>query len=218
MAKVTAPLLSFDASGQIGKSMVVASTRGVKYARQYVIPANPQTTAQQANRTRFAFLREMYKRAPADVLAPWNAYAQGRKFYGFNAFVGENNRLLRGQSDLQNMEMSPGARGGIPPVSVTATTGSSAGEVDVEVIGPSTLPVGWSITEYGAAAVHDVDPVSIFDGVIVADVDAGPDPTITLTGLGAAENCVAFGWIVYEKPDGSAAYSVSVADTATSGA
>lgn len=47
MAKVTNPLLSMVASGQIGKS-IVFDKRG--RARVYVIPANPQTVDQMAVR------------------------------------------------------------------------------------------------------------------------------------------------------------------------
>lgn len=218
MAKLTAPLLSFGARGQIGKTMVVGSWRGVKYARQHVVPANPRTTAQQANRTRFAFLREMYKLAPPAVQAPWIQFCKGRPFLPFNKFVGENNRLLNGETDLQNMIVSPGAAGGLPPISVAAVSGGDPGEVDVTIVPPAALPDGWSITECGAAAVHDVDPVSLFDGVFIAATDATAPYEITLEGLGTGENCVAFGWVVYEKPDGSAAFSVSVADTVVSGA
>src|SRR5690606_16143033 len=137
MAKLTGPLLSFGARGQIGKAMVTAKWRGVDYARQYVIPANPRTTAQQANRTRFAFLREMWKLAPAVVVEPWTAFAAGRPFTNMNKFVGENNRVLNGESDLQNFIGSPGARGGLPPQALSATTGNSAGEIDVAITVPS---------------------------------------------------------------------------------
>lgn len=218
MAKLNGPLLSFGARGKIGDAMVVAQTRGVKYARSYVVPANPRTTAQTNNRASFAFFREMWKLAPTLLRAPWDAFAQGRKFYGFNAYTGENNRLVQGETDLQDTLGSPGAKGGIPPASVSAATGSGTGEVDVTVAGSSQLPTGWSITSYVAAAAHDQDPTGIFDGTLIADSDVGPDPTITLSGLDAATGCVCWGWIVYEKPDGSAAYSVSVLDTATSGA
>jgi len=43
MSKLTGPLLSFGARGQIGKAMVTSTWKGVPYARQYVVPANPQT-------------------------------------------------------------------------------------------------------------------------------------------------------------------------------
>ena len=218
MAKLTGPLLSFGATGQIGKTMVIGTWRGIDYARQYVVPANPQTTAQQANRTRFAFLRELWKLSPSEVRAPWTAFATGRKFLNFNAFVGENNRLLVGETDMQAAIMSPGARGGLPPVSVSASTGSSSGEVDVDFTLPTQIPDGWTITQIAAAAIQDQDPTGIFSGPFVADTAANPATSLTLTGLGAGENCVAYGWVEYEKPDGLTAYSVSLADTATSGA
>lgn len=46
MAKVTGPLQSFSASGQIAKSIVFGAWKGVNYVRKYVIPANPQSSAQ----------------------------------------------------------------------------------------------------------------------------------------------------------------------------
>ena len=44
MAKVTAPLMSMSASGQLGQTLVFDKRGRV---RQYVVPANPQTSAQQ---------------------------------------------------------------------------------------------------------------------------------------------------------------------------
>jgi hypothetical protein len=46
MAKVTGPLQSFSASGQIAKSIVFGAWKGINYVRQYVIPANPQSESQ----------------------------------------------------------------------------------------------------------------------------------------------------------------------------
>lgn len=218
MAKLTGPLLSMGARGQVGKTLVVGNWRGIDYARQYVIPNNPRTSAQQANRIRFALLREMYKLAPGVVRAPWDAFSSGRPFLGSNKFVGENNRLLNGETDLQSMLMSPGARGGLPPATVTATAGSSAGEVDVTVTPPSQLPEGWTVTAVHAAAVLDQDPVGIFSGPFVAGTEADPQTPVALAGFEAAAEVVAFGWVEYEKPDGKAAYSVSIADAVTAGA
>lgn len=50
MAKLTAPLLSFNARGQVGKTLVMSGWKGLKTARQYVIPANPNTAGQQTQR------------------------------------------------------------------------------------------------------------------------------------------------------------------------
>ena len=218
MAKVTGPLLSFGAQGAIGGAAVFAKWRGIDYARQYVKPANPQTTAQQANRTRFAFLREMWKLAPSILIAPWNAFAQGKPFTGMNKFVGENNRVLNGETDLQNLIGSPGAKGGLPPTAFAAATGSGSGEVDVTFTVPTQIPDGWSITSCQAIAMNDQDPTGIFDGVLVADEDDTAPYEITLTGLTAGGDVVCAGWIKWEKADGTTAYSVSIVDTATAGA
>lgn len=218
MAKLNGPLLSFGATGQIGKAMVTGKWRGIDYARQYVVPANPRTTAQQANRTRFALFREMWKLAPSQVRDAFDAFATGRPFLGFNAFVGENNRLTNGETDLLAMLMSPGARGGLPPQGVVAAQGSSTGEIDVTVTAPQQLPDGWTIVSANAAAVLQQDPVGIFSGPFVAGEDTSAPYEITLSGMGAAQSCVAFGWLVYEKPNGQLAYSVSLSDAVTSGA
>lgn len=210
MAKITAPLLSMGARGSIGKSMVIASWKGVKYARQHVVPANPRTTAQQANRTRFALLREMFKLAPPVVVAPWEAFVQGRPLMPVNKFVGENNRLLNGSLTMLPMLTSPGARGGLPPVSMVAEPTAIDGQISVTVNVPDQLPTGWTITATHAAAIKDQDPTGIFSGPFVAGTDAGGDAAILLDGFAPDEPCIAFGWVEYEKPDGKAAYSVSL--------
>lgn len=50
MARLTGPLLSMSASGQVGKTLVFGDWKGVKYARQYVVPANPNSGDQQTQR------------------------------------------------------------------------------------------------------------------------------------------------------------------------
>lgn len=46
MAKVTAPLFSFTASGKIGDAMVFFGWKGLACVRQFIIPSNPQTALQ----------------------------------------------------------------------------------------------------------------------------------------------------------------------------
>ena len=50
MAKLKAPLLSLGASGAIGKSLVFFPWKGLDVVREYVVPANPKSTAQQVQR------------------------------------------------------------------------------------------------------------------------------------------------------------------------
>ena len=217
MAKTTAPVLSFDARGTIADTVTFASWRGVKYARQRVVPANPNTQAQQTVRKTFALLREMWKVLPELGRAPWAAFAAGRPFTGDNKFVGENVRVLNGEALMTDFIGSPGARGGPPPLSAIATQGSSTGEIDIDIT-PPTPPTGWTVNSAVALAFNDQDPSGFFTGPLVADDDDTDPYQFTLTGLGAAESCIVAMWLVWNKPDGSLAYSVSVVDTVTSGA
>ena len=217
MAKTTAPLLSFGARGQIGKTMVASTWRGVKYMRQHVIPTNPKTTAQMGVRNTFAMLREAWKLAPAQVVNAWNAFAQGRPFTGMNKWVGENIRALNGQIDLNNIIMSPGAKGGLPPIGFSAATGVVAGTIDVTFIYPDE-PDGWTLIGASAAALPDAAPDAFFNGPFRAVSIVAPATTGTISDLGSAIPCQVGGWLLWEKPNGETAYSVSIVDQATSDA
>lgn len=46
MAKVTGPLMSFSASGKLADALVFFTHKGRNVVRQYLKPANPQTSAQ----------------------------------------------------------------------------------------------------------------------------------------------------------------------------
>jgi hypothetical protein len=50
MAKLKGPLLSLSASGAIAKTIVYFNWKGLKVARQWVMPTNPNTDAQKTQR------------------------------------------------------------------------------------------------------------------------------------------------------------------------
>jgi len=50
MAKLSGPLFSLTASGAIAKTLVYFGWKGLKVARQYVVPSNPKTAAQTTQR------------------------------------------------------------------------------------------------------------------------------------------------------------------------
>lgn len=210
MAKLSGPLLSMGARGQIGKALVVSKWKGIPYARQHVIPANPRTTAQVAVRARFAFLREVFKRAPTELIDAFNAYATGRPLTGMNKFVGENARVLNGETDVSLLIFSPGARGGLPPQLVSFAS-SGAGELHATVTAPAA-PDGWTLVNATLIAIHQQDPSGIFDGKMAAATDATAPYAPSLTGL-TAGTYVAGVFLVWTKPDGSTAYSASVSGT-----
>lgn len=217
MAKTTAPVLSFGASGGIASTLVYGSWRGIAYARRYVVPANPNTAGQQLTRTTFAELREFWKLLPTLSRDPWTAFATGRKFLNFNAFIGENLRVLRGETDFNNFIGSPGARGGLPPTTFSAAAGGASGEIDCTFVNPSA-PTGWTLDAEVAMAFPDQDPSDDFGGLVVADESDPPSGSITLAGLGSAVDCQVAGWLRWVKPNGDLAYSVGITDQATSAA
>jgi len=212
MAKTSAPLLGFTASGQIGSTLVYGRWKGRGYARRYTIPANPQSVEQTVTRNAFSFLQSVYKVAPSLLTAPWAAYAEGKVLTDRNAWTKFNLPVLRGESDLDNMVLSPGALGGLPPASMAITPGS--GQLTVDVTAPSPVPSGWTIAKAVVAAIRDQDP----DTGTLFTITAGEDSTSTyqvvLTGL-AAQLYQVRAWLVWNRPDGKLAYSPDIADTDT---
>ena len=91
MAKVTGPLFSLSASGQIAKTLVFMKWKGIADVRKYVIPANPNTAAQQAQRALITAALSAWHVTDwiAADLTAWNLLATtlGRVMSGFNAFV-----------------------------------------------------------------------------------------------------------------------------------
>lgn len=215
MAKTTAPLLGFGASGGVADTIVYASWRGIPYARRHVVPANPRSTAQTLTRDIFRTLSQMWKSMPSGGVAPWNAFATGRKFLGVNAFTGQNIRVLRDEPPLTSMETfigSPGANGGLAPTSIGLTP---AADQLTAALGLPGVPTGWTLTASGGIAFPDQNPDDLFVGPISYQTDAVSPESLVFTGLTVAAAYVVSCWLIWEKPDGSTAYSVSLTDTGT---
>jgi len=100
MAKTQAPFLSLGARGQLAKTVVAASWKGIKTMRQYVVPANPRTSAQVAHREDFADSVALWKSfiTAANDVAAWNRVAlqSGKPQSGFNCFASSNLAALAG--------------------------------------------------------------------------------------------------------------------------
>jgi len=216
MAKLTGALLSLGARGTIGKTIVFASARGVSYARQHVIPSNPQSTAQTLTRDCMAVASNIWKNAPAELIAPWNLFAQGRPASGRSLFIGSYVRTLRGavppETDRSLMVFSPGAKGGIAPAAVVATAG--ANQVSIAITAPA-LPTGWTITAVVGAVIGNVAPESFTFERVVAGSEAIDTDPVVITGLETAQEYVCAGWIEWLRPDGAVAYGASLNDLAT---
>jgi len=212
MAKVTAPMLSFGGSGSLAKTIVYSKWKGIPYARQHVIPANPQSTAQTLTRDIFANASALWKGAPALFIAPWDAFAAGQPLTGRNAFQGRFVATLRGDTDLDDMIFSPGAKGGLAPLSIVVTPGAT--QLSVAITMPAT-PTGWTLTSGIAAALVDAAPEAITALTITANEDVSDPYTAVLTGLTASVLYQVGAWVKWAKPDGSVAYGPSINATGT---
>lgn len=217
MAKLTGPLLSFGASGQIGKTLVTADWKGIKYARQYTIPANPQTTEQTVTRDTFKMLQSLWLNAPTLFRAPWTANAVGRAYTDRNKLVAENMPVLRSELDMDNFLASPGALGGPPLDSLAAVAGAGSGEIDPTAV-PPTPPAGWTLASVTIGAFPDQDPALPWVGPMVVVSDAAAPYDTTLTGLGSAVACQVFAFPVWTRPDAKTAYGPALLVQATSAA
>ncbi len=91
MAKVNAPLFSFSASGQLAKALVYFPFKGLDVVRSYVVPANPNSAAQQTQRGHMTDAVDEWHAAgyTDEDRSAWNRLAStlGSGLSGFNALV-----------------------------------------------------------------------------------------------------------------------------------
>lgn len=215
MPKVVAPLLSMDARGQIGKAQVFSSWKGIPYARRYTIPANPRTTKQVTNRNIWQMLGVAWQYAPAPVQAAFNAFAKGKPLTGRNKFFSVNQQIYAVQPPVDSMAgfiVSPGANGGLPPSGLVVTPALASLEVDCVI---PAAPDGWTIVASHATAIIEQAPDNAFAGVFAFDSETAAPGANVITGLQTGTEYIVGVFLEWTKPDGSTAYSVSLASTGT---
>jgi len=211
MAKTSGPLLSFGARGQIGKTLVFGSWKGTGYARQHVIPSNPQTAEQDKTRNAFSWLQRVYKTAPSLFTDPWDAYVKGIPQTPRNAFTKFNLPTLRPATDLTILTGSPGALGGLPPASQVVTPGND--QLSVLVNAPAVSPTGWTLAGAVTAVIADQNPQSGILYTVNALEDTTSTYTNLFTGLLNAQLYQVMSWLRWTRPDGQTAYSPSIQTT-----
>lgn len=212
MAKITGPLLGLGASGSIAKTLVASKWKGRPYMRQHVIPANPKTVGQTQTRDAFSFAAATWKIGGPLLRTPWDRFAVGQVLTGRNKFQGNFVAENRGQVDLLSWNISPGAKGGLPPLTIVA---SSPGINDINLaLTTPTPPTGWTLTSAQGFAIRDQDPQTgiLFETTEDEDLAAA---NVLLPGLTTAVLYVAGAWLKWAKPDTSVAYSVALMTTFT---
>lgn len=131
MAKVTLPILGVSASGTVGDAITFGTWRGVNYARARVIPANPQTAAQTAQRSLMKWVVAFWQGLPGGIQQTFINAAAGRKMTGFNLFTKKNLVSLKTETYNDLAVVSPG-QAGAPSVATIVATGG-AGSINATV-------------------------------------------------------------------------------------
>lgn len=204
--------MSLTASGTIAKTITYGSWKGIQYGRTRVIPANPQSVEQVKTRSVFAFLQDFYKFLPAIGREPWIAATVGIPMTPQNMLLSKNVSLIRDELDLNLMVLSPGARGGIPPSSISPTPGS--GTITVTVTAP-TAPDGWTLTSAQGIVVLDQDPHDAIEATPVCIEDTSAAYSLVFSGLTSSVPYQLGVWLKWLTPTQQAAYSVALRDQVT---
>src|SRR5437867_2495640 len=131
MAKVTSPLFSFKATGQLAKTLVYSSWKAIKDVRSWAKPSNPNTAAQQQQRGFFSqavTFWHTYGFSPADLTA-WNlsASVSSKIQSGFNNFVQLVVNALRLGSTFENISNITSVPAGANQTATAASGNPAAG-------------------------------------------------------------------------------------------
>ncbi len=210
MAKVTAPLLSFGASGAIAKTQVYATWRGVSYVRRHVIPGNPQSVDQTLTRDIFGNYNLRWKQGGPLMRACWDRFAVGQQFVGRNSYMGKNLKATRGEVNMALYIGSPGAKGGLAPASLILASVASLG-IEATITAPAA-PTNWTLTSGIATCLKDQTPQATVTDVVQEGEQVALPGDVDFTGLDAVDYYVQ-AWLKWEKPDGSIAYGASISAT-----
>jgi len=141
---------------KLGNQIVGARWKGRGYFRAYVIPANPRTNPQKAERAVLAKLVKRYQEiAPAgsQARADWDKEALPDLISGYNLFVKQGRKSK-----------------------VSCATGSGSGEIDV------TYTLGLPV-DRAELAVYDAIGDTWEKATYSGSLESGEDKTKTITGL-----------------------------------
>lgn len=129
MVKLTAPCMSLGASGSIGGAMTFAAWKGRAYARQLVIPSNPQSALQVAMRAMLKFISQAWASVGTTPQGSWATRAAASNISGFNAFVSANQ--MRWREFQAPSQTDPAAETGTQPVATLDTAVGGVRHIDL---------------------------------------------------------------------------------------
>lgn len=204
MARIIYSPLVGSMSGKMADA-VAFTWNGINVIRQRVIPTNPNTAAQQTQRSHLARIAEMWRSLPANVQTFLGTIAQDRGgLSGYNVF-GERN--LQDLTDGVVPRVIPSNKY-VYPIENLAAAAGAAGEITV------TWDAGLATASHEvttlARKVHagEVENVYTFQDNVVAVSDG----TDTITGLETGKDYEIV--VLVNNSDDEYAAGVAVAETA----
>lgn len=134
MPKWVSPLFS-DIRNALGESVVFSNWKGRGYFRQYVVPANPRTNPQQANRDVMRKLVARWKEIidTNEKKQAWNSIAADQLITGYNLFVKE------GRKSEISAEVTSPWDGSSAEITITYTLGLGAADAKIYQLHDGTL-------------------------------------------------------------------------------
>lgn len=156
------------AKGKIG-GIVTATWRGINYAREYVIPANPKTVNQTAIRTVFSNVVLIGRASLTDFIHTyWNELMTGKPATGWSKFVGTNMQNVTISGAYENLKLSTGdleglaslAEDGSPPsnqikMNWNESVVSNGEQSDIVIIRVFCIDRGYIYSQMVSATRHD---------------------------------------------------------------
>ena len=203
MARLTAPLLGFDALGSVAKEVTYSKWKGRNYAKRHRAPANPKTVLQIDARDTLSQANQLWRRGPDLFKAGWDASAAGRALTGYNTWIGRWMSDVHNDTDILNVVMSPQVNGGLGLATLGGVVGFQFIRVDMGVM---PTPPGWTVQACVAACFRNGPVNNLPDHLITAGEDTTEPYSVNLSGLTSGVIYGATGWPRYLLPNGKIAY------------
>lgn len=177
MVKLTAPMMSLAASGTIGKAATFSRWKGRAYARERVVPANPQSALQVSMRSMLKFLAQDWVNVGATPQASWAELAAAGQYSPFNAFISKNQARWR-QFNPPSQTYPAAETGTLPVATLDSAT---AGERHIDLTFTiTTLNDVWGVMIFRSGATFDT---AVGNCIAVLKIDATGTGTYTDSNL-----------------------------------
>lgn len=183
MAITKAPLLSLGAAGALGKTLVFSTWKGLKTAREYVVPANPQSADQTTQRNLFSDAVNAWRNYVTSAVerTAWNrsALASGKPQSGFNAAMSAMLGILGADPDASFANGAVAAAGEIVTFTMLnmddGAAGDEAGNFEVWTGTSPTSLLLFQADATIAAAEIDTDDLGTADDVLYVKLRKGAE-------------------------------------------